>query len=61
MSQIFDEDNFNIIRVEGLYIFRGPAEIGLIKDSEEHLEYLELYKDIQKVQIRINQFYNIDL
>ena len=47
LGSIFSNIDLNIIRTDGLYIFIGPTTINLEKDSDEHLEYNELYKDIK--------------
>lgn len=52
LSAFWEEIYLNIIRTEGLYLFTGPTKISLEKDSKEHLEYLELYKDIKNVHLR---------
>lgn len=57
LSSIFDADNFNIIRSEGLYLFLSPTTIRLERDSEEYSEYLKLYKDIQNIKLRKNTYY----
>ncbi|WP_300381743.1 hypothetical protein, partial [Clostridium sp.] len=56
LSAFWKEIDLNIIRTEGLYLFTGPTKISLEKDSKEHLEYLELYKDIQNIKLRKNQY-----
>lgn len=52
LSAFWEEIELNIIKTEGLYLFTGPTRISLEKDSEEYLEYVDLYKDIQNIQVR---------
>lgn len=59
LGSIFDNITLNIIRTDGLYIFIGPTKIDLKKNSKEHLEYLDLYKDIQNIKLQKNKYYNI--
>lgn len=54
IKSIFNGDDFNFIKAEGQYIFKGPTEIDLIRNSKEHLEYLELYTGIRNVKLREN-------
>lgn len=59
LGAIFNNIELNIIRSDGLYIFVAPTSINLKKDSDEHLEYLELYEDIKNIQLRKNKYYKI--
>lgn len=52
LSVFWEEIYLNIIKTEELCLFIGPTKISLEEDSKEHLEYLELYKDIQNVHLR---------
>lgn len=57
LGVFFNNIDFNLIKNEGLYFFVGPSEIELRKDSKEHLEYLDLYKDIKNIKLRENTYY----
>lgn len=61
LSSIFNGSDFNFIKAEGEYIFKGPTEIQLIRNSKEHIEYLELYTDIRNIELGKNQYNNIDI
>lgn len=59
LGAIFDNLTLNVIKTEGLYIFIGPTKIDLRNGSKEHLEYMDLYKDIEKIKIKQNKYYHI--
>lgn len=59
LGAIFDNLTLNVIKTEGLYIFIGPTKINLRNGSKEHLEYIDLYKDIEKIKIKQNKYYHI--
>ncbi|MCF0146890.1 MAG: hypothetical protein HUJ77_00675 [Clostridium sp.] len=59
LGAIFDNLTLNVIKTEGLYLFIGPTKINLINGSKEHLEYMDLYKDIEKLKIIENDYYHI--
>ena len=59
LGAIFNNIELNIIRTDGLYIFVAPTSVNLKKDSDEHLEYLELYEDIKNIQLRKNKYYKL--
>lgn len=59
LGAIFDNLTLNVIKTDGLYIFIGPTKIDLINGSKDHLEYMDLYKDIEKIKIKQNKYYHI--
>lgn len=59
LGAIFDNLTLNVIKTEGMYIFIGPTKIDLRNGSKEHLEYIDLYKDIEKIKIKQNKYYHI--
>jgi len=59
LNEVFDTNDFNVIRSNELYMFLSPTSIHFKKDSKEYLEYNELYKDKKNIQLRKNKYYKI--
>ena len=57
LDVFFNTIDFYIIKNEGLYLFVGPAKIGLKRGSKELLDYEELYNDIKNIKLYRNTYH----